>query len=153
MLARSALLCVVLIVAGSCHLRIPHPVNPAKIQNDSECIKCHVGHGKIAPEVMLDRNKTHCVRCHTSYNSGCMGTGNFCTTCHIVKSVGTYPSLIPHLGGDVSNCSLCHRDGREGAVRTSHVEDTDCYSCHAADQHGKWPPLNPQKVVPPPTPE
>jgi hypothetical protein len=47
---------------------------------------------------------------------------------------------MPHRGGEVERCALCHRDGSADAAVTAHIEEHDCYTCHQATQYGPYPP-------------
>jgi hypothetical protein len=114
--------CAVAVVA--CTPDIPHPVSS---RTDAYCRTCHVGRAG-APG---SHDKTGCVSCHE------------------VIAEGTYPELLPHPGGDLERCSLCHRDGAVDAAVTGHVEEHDCYTCHQAAEYGPYPPAIAHEVEQP----
>ena len=103
-------------VAGvACTPDIPHPISS---RTDAYCRTCHTGRAG-APGA---HDKTGCV------------------SCHAVIGEGTYPELMPHRGGELERCSLCHRDGTLDAGVTRHLEEQDCYTCHQAAEYGPYPP-------------
>jgi hypothetical protein len=98
-----------------CAPDIPHPTSS---HSDSACRTCHVGRAG-APS---SHDKSGCVSCHEP------------------GADGPYPRLMPHRGGEVELCSLCHQDGTAGAPVTSHLHEQDCYTCHQASEYGPYPP-------------
>jgi hypothetical protein len=58
-----------------------------------------------------------------------------------------YPGLMPHRGGDLERCSLCHQDGTSDAAVTKHLEEHDCYTCHQAAEYGPYPPGMPHELA------
>lgn len=107
-----------------CAADIPHPISS---HNDSACRTCHVGRAG-APSA---HDKSGCVSCHEP------------------SADGPYPRLMPHRGGEVERCSLCHRDGTAGAVVTSHLQESDCYTCHQASEYGPHPPTPSHELTAP----
>ena len=107
-----------------CAPNIPHPISS---HGDSACRTCHVGRAG-APS---SHDKAGCVSCHEP------------------GSTGPYPRLMPHRGGEVELCSLCHRDGTAGAPVTSHIQEQDCYTCHQASEYGPYPPTPSHEVSAP----
>ncbi|HEY5960172.1 MAG TPA: hypothetical protein VIV60_26645 [Polyangiaceae bacterium] len=103
---------------------VPHPVES---RDDADCRNCHTR--KAVAPVDDHNGKSDCVDCHE------------------VKSSGTYPPLMPHIGGDVLKCVLCHERGNAGAKKTQHLGETDCYPCHAATEYGTWPLALSHKVT------
>lgn len=113
-----------LFVSMGCAPEVPHPVSS---KTDESCRTCHTGRAG-APEA---HDKTGCVSCHE------------------VTSSGTYPALMPHRGGEVERCSLCHRDGTADASVSRHIQERDCYSCHQAEEYGPYPPTVSHEVESP----
>ncbi len=93
------------------------------------------------PHPISSRTDAYCRTCHTG-RSGAPGSHDKtgCVSCHDVTAEGTYPALMPHRGGDLERCALCHRDGTIDAAVTRHLDQSDCYSCHQAAEYGPYPP-------------
>jgi hypothetical protein len=103
---------------------VPHPVQS---RADAECLKCHSR--RDVAKVSDHNDKSDCVSCHE------------------VKSTGTYPAVMPHTGGDVNQCKLCHQSDTAGVVVTGHIGEVDCYTCHTAPEYGTWPPATGHSVT------
>ena len=93
------------------------------------------------PHATSSRTDVYCRTCHTG-RAGAPGahdkTG--CVSCHAVSDTGLYPALMPHRGGDLERCGLCHRDGTLDAAVPRHLDEPDCYTCHQAPEYGPYPP-------------
>jgi hypothetical protein len=99
----------------ACAPDVPHAVGS---KTDNSCLVCHSGRAG-APKA---HDKTGCVSCHDA------------------STVGTYPTLMSHRGGEADRCSLCHVDGTAKAPVTKHIRESDCYTCHQAPEYGTYPP-------------
>jgi 5-methylcytosine-specific restriction endonuclease McrA len=93
------------------------------------------------PHAISSRTDTYCRTCHTG-RAGAPASHDKagCVSCHDVTAEGAYPEIMPHRGGELERCSLCHRDGAIDAGVAKHLDESDCYTCHQAAEYGPYPP-------------
>ncbi|MBI5531661.1 MAG: hypothetical protein HY898_03025 [Deltaproteobacteria bacterium] len=100
---------------------VPHAVYSL---DDNSCQSCHANPSSGAPQ-SPHTGESHCVGCHSVTNNqvGTQDAG--------ADSGG--PPKIPHstTSKDDTYCLGCHKDGVNGAKKTTHPERTNCTGCHA----------------------
>jgi hypothetical protein len=99
---------------------VPHAVYSL---DDNSCRSCHANPSSGAPQ-SPHPGRTNCVGCHhvTDNQVGKQDAGID------ANGVPTIPHAITST--DDTYCLNCHKDGTNGATKTSHPDRAGCTTCH-----------------------